>query len=379
MPRSKLDTLIYATILLTPMAVAAGYIALAPVPAPVVIVEPAACPEPAASCPEPVAVCTEPPPAAAPEPASEPAPSTPIAPPNPAGAGMLIFDHQLVLTTGPDLTWSKGQLRDHPIEWGVAVSKRVDPARLPAPLRALADARIVVYAADGSSCTASTRPDALAIYGRQDGELAYPEDENEELTPAQRLAVRQDVFAEAQLLRARLHRDGPRCDGLWARDAALPAPAVFAASDASEGDPALRERVLAELTSLPRIADLARAYRQHGRDSGGDQPAWTTYLRESLQVTRWNELGGTRSYLNVIVGDGGEACSDLFSDQVATLFRVDGDALLALDQPGFLDPLAIMDLERDGQLEAVTRSGWQLETAAGTLQSFEIPYHGCPC
>jgi len=377
MPRSKLDTLIYATILLTPMAVAAGYIAFAPVPAPIVIVEPAACPEPAASCPEPaLAVCPDPPPAAEPEPTTEPAP---IAPPNPAGAGMLIFDHQLVLTTAPDLTWSKGQLRDHPLEWGVAVSKRVDPTRLPAPLRALADARIVVYAADGSSCTASTRPDALTIYGRQDGELAYPEDDNEALTAAQRLGVRQDVFAEAQLLRARLHRDGPRCDGLWARDAALPAPAVFAASDASEGDPALRERVLAELTTLPRVAALARAYRQHALDSGDVQPIWPTYLRESLQVTRWNEVGGARTYLNVVVGDGGEACSTMFADQVATLFSLEGDTLVALDQPGFIHPLAIMDLERDGQLEAVTHGAWQLETAAGTLQSFEIPYHGCPC
>ena len=72
-------------------------------------------------------------------------------------AGLLIHDRQLVLATAPALTWSKGQLRDHKLSGGVAVSKRVDATRLPAPLRALADARVIVYAADGSTCTATNR------------------------------------------------------------------------------------------------------------------------------------------------------------------------------------------------------------------------------
>ena len=105
------------------------------------------------------------------------------------------------------------------------------------------------------------------------------------------------------------------------------------------------------------------------------------YLKDTLQMTRWDELGGTRSYLNVIVGDGGEACSDLFSDQVAVLFRLDTGSPVAQDDPGFLHPLAVMDLERDGHLEAVTENGLHLESRGPTttIQRFEIPYHGCPC
>lgn len=381
MPRSKLDTLIYATILLTPMAVAAGYLALTPAPAPIVVEVPAAaseCPEPAALAP-PTCEATEPAPIPiAPAPATDPAPAIDPATLQ-AGAGLLIHDRQLVVATAPDLTWSKGQLRDHKLSGGVAVSKRVDATRLPAPLRALADARVIVYAADGSTCTATTRPDDLTIFAQQDGELAYPEDGNDDITPAQRQAVREQVFAEAQLLRARLHRDGELCDGLWARAAALPAPAVFAARD--DEDPALRERVLAALAPSPRLEALARSYRHHNDESGAEQPAWPVYLRDTLQVTRWDELGGARSYLNVVVGDGGEPCSSLFSDQVAVVFAVAGPELVLLDQPGFIHPLALMDLERDGQLEAVTEGGLHLESRGlpGTVQRFEVPYHGCPC
>lgn len=381
MPRSKLDTLIHATILLTPMLVAAGYVALAPVPAPVVVFEPAAaCPEPAALAdlcePEPA-----PEPAPEPEPIPEPAPMT-DAPTSLAGAGMLLHDHQLVLTTTPDLTWSKGQLRNHAIGWGVAVSKRVDATRLPDPLRALTDARVVVYAADGSTCTATTHADDLTIYGRQDGELAYPEDDNDELTPAQLREVREQVFADAQLLRARLHRDDARrCEGLWARDAALPSPTVFAAALLDEHDRTLHTRVLAQLADIPAVAEFAGAYRRYGVDSGGEQPTWSTFQRDTLQLTRWDELGGARSYLNVIVGDGGEPCSGLFYDQLALLFAIEGETLRLLDQPGFLHPLAVMDLERDGLLEAVTAGGTQLESrgAATPTQRYEFPYHGCPC
>lgn len=391
MPRSKLDTLIYATILLTPMAVAAGYLAFTPAPAPIVIVEPA----PASGCPAPASVCPEPAPAPTSEPSAPSEPTVPVAvepvatdPPSPidpsialAGAGMLLYDGQLVLSTAPDLSWSKGQLRNHPREWAVEVSKRVDVARLPDPLRALADARIIVHAADGSTCTATTRPDGLTIFGRQDGELAYPEDDNDELTPAQRLAIREQVFAEAQLLRGRLHRDEGRCEGVWARAAALPAPAVFAAREQDEPDATLRAQILAQLAGMPQIETLARAYRHHNAESGAEQPAWSVYLKDTLHMTRWDELGGTRSYLNVIVGDGGEACSSLFSDQVAVLFRLDSGEPVAQDDPGFLHPLAVMDLERDGHLEAVTENGLQLESRGpnSTLQRFEIPYHGCPC
>lgn len=385
MPRSKLDTLIYATILLAPMAVATGYLAFAPPP--IVMLEtaeaPVCTPEPAAQ--EPAQVIVEPAQVIA-EPAQvivEPAPP-PVEPAPGSGVGMLMYDGQLVLATAPDLTWSKGQLREHRQDWSVRVSKRVVADRLPEPLRALSDARMIVYAADGSTCVASTRADDLTIHARQDGELFDPEDGEDEVSPEQRRATLEEVFAEAQLLRARLHRDpGSRaCEGLWARPAALAAPAVFAAHALdTDAEAPLRAQLLPQLAEMPRLKAFGKAYREHIAEVGDDSVPWSTYMRDTLQITRWDEIGGTRSYVNVIVGDGGEPCSTMFYEQVALLFSLEAGALVPLDDPGFIDPMAVMDLERDGHLEAVTQGGLQLESRgpAGTVQGFEIPYHGCPC
>ena len=62
MARSKHDTLIYATILLAPLATAIGYIALSPEPEPVIITVPAMaqvqpCAQPETDAlPEPIAI-----------------------------------------------------------------------------------------------------------------------------------------------------------------------------------------------------------------------------------------------------------------------------------------------------------------------------------
>lgn len=396
MPRSKLDALIYATILLAPMAVATGYLAFAPPP--IVTLEaaeaPVCIPGPAAQ--EPAQVIAEPAPTPPPtNPLPAPVEAAPVeAAPGP-GVGMLMHEGQVVLSTAPDIAWSKGQLREHPLDWSIRVSKRVVAARLPASLRALGDARMIVYAADGSTCMASTRPDDLNIYARQDGELIYNED-GEKLDGEQRRALLEEVFSEAQLLRARLHRapgDRP-CEGLWARPAALAAPAVFAAHALdADAEALLRAELLAQLAGLPRVKALGRAYRAHMAEVDDNPVPWSTYMRETLRLTQWDEIGGTRVIVNVVVGDGGEPCSSAFSEQVALQFShekgekgengetKETGALVPLDDPGFIDPVAVMDLERDGHLEAVTAEGVQLESRspAGTARSYEFPYHGCPC
>lgn len=391
MPRSKLDALIYATILLAPMAVATGYLAFAPPP--IVTLEtaeaPVCIPEPPAQ--EPAQVIAEPTPTPLPPTNPLPAPveAAPVEAAPGLDVGMLMHEGQVVLSTAPDVAWSKGQLREHPLDWSIRVSKRVVAARLPASLRALGDARMIVYAADGSTCTASTRPDDLNIYARQDGELIYNED-GEKLDGEPRRALLEEVFSEAQLLRARLHRapgDRP-CEGLWARPAALAAPAVFAAHTLdADAEALLRADLLAQLAGIPRIKALGRAYRAHTAEVDEAPVPWSTYMRETLRLTQWDEIGGTRVIVNVVVGDGGEPCSNAFSEQVALQFShstsATGDtgALVPLDAPGFIDPVAVMDLERDGHLEAVTAEGVQLESRgpAGTVRSYEFPYHGCPC
>lgn len=377
MARSTRDTLIFATILLTPMAVATAYIASMS-PEQTVIRETVY-----VEVPQAVAVEDEDAEPIA-EPIAEPAaPTEPVHQPEvvrPAGAGMLVYEGKLVLTTKPDVAWAHGKLRSPDVDFGIVATRAVDRARLPEDLQTVADARVVLYRADGGTCTAQTTPSQLQIYGRQDGDVIFPEAENGEPSPAELLEARKEVFAEAQLLLSRL--SPARCDGLWARRADLPAPAVFA--ERTVADDALAQQVQAAIAGLPDVLAVAaeyETYRGEHKALGDDVAPWSTFLKETTQVTRWDEIGGTRSYLNVIVGDGGEACSDDFWGRTALLLAIEGDRLVPQDQAGFLHPLALMDLERDGQLEAVTAGGDTLASngPAGDVQSFTIPYHGCPC
>lgn len=378
MARSRHDTLIFATILLTPMAVAAVYIAAQPEPEPVVIVREILTPVETPPVEAPQVVETLP---------IEAAPAVPVHTPEPmplGGAGMLVHDRQLVLSTAPDLTWSKGQIKAYFGEDGVTASKAVDPRRLPAELQAVADARVVFYDGHGNTCSATTSPNLLRIYGRQDGEVVYPEEGSDEVTPAQRREVQQQVFAEAQLLLARPLPpigDSERCNGLWARRADLPAPAVFGRS---RRDPDVTAEILAKIDEQPTVRALAAEYADYRaeRQAYDDGvPTWHDFRKASMTVDRWDEIGGPRSFVNVVIGDGGEACSDMFSSRVAVLFALEEGKLVPQADAGFIDPVALMDLERDGHLEAVTEGAYKLESRgpAGVLQSFDFPYHGCPC
>lgn len=384
MARSTTDTLIYATILLAPLATAIGYIALTPAPEPVIVTVPTL----AAPCPE-LAPVTPPKPAtpepATPEPTITPEPTPTPTPANEAGAGMLVHARQLVLATDADRAWAHGRLRGHPLEDGIAASKAVDPGRLPEQLRPLMDARVVVYGADGGTCTAQVG--AMSIYGQQNGQMYYSDDYSEdhgEPNAAQLLALRKQVFDETTLMLGKI-QGAPRCNGLWARRADLPAPAVFAPVP-EEGDGPLAARVLDVLETEPAVIALRAEYdafvAEHSAyEELDDLPPWSQFLRSTLRVTRWTEVGGARTLVNVEVGEGDQGCGDYFTTQVAVLFTLDGAALVAHEAAGFLSPLAVMDLERDGSFEAVTDGGYQLQTRTpgGVAQSFSFPYHGCPC
>lgn len=382
---SKQDTLVYSLILVAPLATALVYIADARAPAPVAqeIVD---CPPPIAA-PQPTSVVhaiVEPAPAPAPAPAPTIAP--PIVDPS-AGAGVLMFDHRLVFSTDPVPAWGKGPLRSHANEYGVTVSKLVDPAQLPADLAASASASFTVFAADGSSCLVDAGP--LSVYARLDGDIMiYADDGDSEDGPtaAQRNKLRRDVYAEhATLLLARTSNQ--RCDGLWARRTDLPAPAVFVARNLPvDADQALTASVATMVAAEPAVAALALNYAAWHADLDAETramyPAWSDYYTKTLVVRRWDEVGGPRSYLNVDVGSVGEACGNEFAEHTSLLLERSGDTWQVLDDPGFWRPDALMDLDRDGHLEAVTGGGRTLTTAgpdASFAQSFEISWVGCPC
>jgi hypothetical protein len=403
MARSKLDTVIYATILLAPLATAIGYIALTPAPEPVIVTIPAiaqvapttapapqtieppiAAPEPSIAAPEPSIAAPEP---IAVQPPAAPVDAGPSITPEP-GAAVLLHERQLLLSTAAEPSWATGKLRAHPLEYGLAASKAVDPTRLPAELQPLVGARFIVHAADGSSCTAEAG--TLSLYAREDG-IDYDFDDVDENgeprqpSPAQLLAARKGIFEDAHLLFARLAGNA-RCNGLWARRADLPTPTVFTSVALDEAaDAALKTQVLAILETQPAIValhtslDAFRAEYQRNYEEPNEL-TWAEILA-SLKVSRWDELGGSRKLVNVEIGLGDQGCGDYFTDEAALMFTIEGDRLQPHADGGFLRPNAVMDLERDGHLEAVTTSGQTIETRGPATghQSYEFPYNGCRC
>jgi hypothetical protein len=157
---------------------------------------------------------------------------------------------------------------------------------------------------------------------------------------------------------------------------------VFGRADVGD---ALSARARVAAAAHPRAGALRRQYEawlDEDPDRREAEATWSEFAERTTQAERWVEVGGPRSYLTVTLGDGGEACGDAFSDQVALLFEVVGDALVVQDDPGFVGPLALMDLDRDGHLEAVTAGGTRLETRgphAGLARDYEVPWIGCPC
>lgn len=390
MARSKLDTLVYSTILIAPMVTALLYIATTDCrePEPVLVVNGAVDrPESATREPAPVIPAIVEPTKVEPTIAEPPAI---VDEPNDAGAGVLLHDGRLVFSTAPELAWAKGALRSGDNEYGVTLLKSVDLGRLPGRLAALADQRFTVYAADGSTCLADAGP--LSIVARVDGDLAIYGDGDEdasglplgERTDEQLAALHDDVFKNhANLLLSR-PRNAPRCTGLWARQSSLPAPAVFGARTLSDDvEHALAAELSPTIAAHSSVVALAASYtawyEEIEPEHRTDVPAWTEYLHTTTRVRRWDEVGGARSLVTVDIGTGGEACTSDFSEHTSLVLEQRDGAWQLLDEPGFWRPEALMDLDRDGHLEAVTDDGRTLDSHSGLGQSFTIPFWGCPC
>ncbi len=401
MARSKLDTVIYATILLAPLATAIGYIALTPEPEPVIVTIPAIAQVAPTTVPAPQTLEPPPPvvtpvvaePVVADPVVAEPAAADPVTDAAPAqltpepGAALLMYERQLLLTTAGEHAWTKGKLRAHTLEYGLAASKAVDPTRLPAELQPLVGARFIVHAADGSSCTVNTG--ALSLYAREDGDYDWEglDDEGNPIVPdrAEVFAERKAMFERAHLVFARTTGNA-RCNGLWARRADLPAPAVFTSLTLDEAaTAALKTRVLAVLETQPAVVRLHAALdafiAEYERESEEKAEVSWAEILESVRVTRWDELGGSRRLVNVEIGLGDQGCGWYFTDEAALMFTLEGDTLQPHVDGGFLGPETIMDLERDGHFEAVTSSGLTIETRgpATAHQAYDFPFNGCRC
>jgi hypothetical protein len=355
-----------------------------------------------APVPTPAPAAAEPPTPVAPvvAPAAAEPPAAPVPPPagDDAGRAMLVRKDALVLHTHADLRWASGRpvIKAEPSHLLATRSVRWDS--LPEHLRGLQDATMVVHAADGSTCVAAV--DAPKIQLEQIGDVFHSMDDDghESFDPPADKAVLRDMvkqlFAEEDdlLLVARQRAaDGRSCEGLWARRADLPPATVFGRRGASEAEAAALEAEAAAIVrAQPEFTALAGEYAEYlaPMDAGrrADLPGWDGFVAANLRTTAWHEIGGSRQIVSVELQLVDRmACSDDFGGSLALLLERRDGRLVRLDQPGWLGLTALMDLEGDGVLEAVTDDGF--ETVLRThgpdgdefRDAYSVPYVGCPC
>ncbi len=390
MARSIGTTVVFAAILLTPLAASLAYLALesASTEASTVIVAPTPASVAPAAPLAPVAapVAVSPPPAeltTASEPAAPVEAAAPVEPVEEearpllaANEALLMHDGALVLAANPSLAWGTGRMKVDPIDAGYTVHREVAIERLPASLQAVIGARYNLYSAEGGICDAQVS--GVSLYGEETGQHFTESDEKP--TRADMREMAKELDNGTYVLEARLAApDG--CTPVWARSADLPPPIVFARGI---DDPSLRPRVLEHMKTLRGIRRMSAERRGYLRDLDAEERSkqlpWAAFLDAQLKFVRWDEIGGTRGFVTAQVTHD-DGCGGFNPDPVTMLFELNGDILTPHADPGFLDPIALMDVDRDGHLEAVTGDATNLETRGPRPLAFRYSFLSvfCPC
>lgn len=285
----------------------------------------------------------------------------------------------LVLASEIDESWGEGAPRfrktPHDEIEGAIVDRDVAIERLPASALAGVGRRVRVYNEAGEVCTA--RVGMPQLVGELWGDLFEYGPEAGSESPAQ-----QNWDVSRRLLVAPLATEGECGTPLWARDAALPAPAVYTRADGNLPR-AARRALLADPTVRDYARDLRRAFEEV-RDADETEPVPTLMQRSVSQ--RWQDAHGHEVHVVTFTGDEFGGCGGM---EIAWAAYVPGGntGVTAIDRAGD-DVMAVVDLDRDGRVE-VLASTWlgptRLIEIGGTdalterASLPEAPFFGCPC
>ncbi|MCA9706375.1 MAG: hypothetical protein KDK70_11045 [Myxococcales bacterium] len=368
------------------------------------MVEVAPAPVPAAERVTPT-VEPEPEPGVELKPESEPEPeSAEIAPMTQAFTPLpfaFVTKAGLLLSTDAQPSWGKGRLRAHRGPGEFRAAKRADAAAIPEALWAQRGRTFDLYDAEGKVCTA--RLGELSILAQHDGPSLfdlyhgsmedYDEDEYETFDrqdhpPAE---IRAKVWAHASTpdyesawLVAEVVGDGSCQGALWARDSALPPPALLQPRDEPSQ---LSARRLAAHDASPELAAMKTAYDQWrtelGAPEGTHYEPWETLAREHPATVRtWHDERGAAVLTELRFGKPSEYCSSDPATMLTSLDRVVDGRFEATEHA--IDPIAVFDADLDGQYELLYRNADDgevadlvSETLAQRWDVDEVFY--CPC
>lgn len=379
---TRAESLAITALVVGPLALSLLFVAPASTPAPTIAAAPSppvvaitAAPVPALEPP----ACPEPGPAPAPEPEAAPVPLDVL------GARLLVHEGKVVLASQVDLAWATGPIHNAFRDWTFYAWQAVDAARLPPEIAALPGSRVVVYDGEGGSCEATIGEPRLHV--EVVGDIfpdEHPSARERRQAAVERMTAPQGLVADLVAPTA--------CNGLWARLAELPPPVRYTKSElGGRALRSLRPAVMAEIRRQPEYQALRREFAEDVRDrfDAADDldRRWRDFVREGLEVTRWEAQDGRTFFYAVTIDPRAEACSDDFYARTAWILDPAEDGALARRPGGPIhDPRAFFDGDGDGLVEAVRVDGFGLWTIVedavdGPIveRSYELEYYGCPC
>lgn len=321
-------------------------------------------------------------------PASTPEPST-----GPHAFAFLAGDgNYVVLATDVDASWGTGRSFEPDGDAEKRVGKRADLDRVDAEHRAQIGRTFDVYGRFGDHCTAKIeRLMVVAQYGwgTEGLELEQYDPETDEAIEHSPEAIQEAVWTTQERWLVGV-LDDDRCGGVWARDAALPAPTIL--THTRKPSPTIAARIAHfEREELPPLREDYEAFRAEHDDPDYELEAWDVRMaKQDPDVGTWIDTAGVARFVTLDYGFGDSVCWDGPSTEIQSFDVVEDGTFKGVDSR--IDVAAVFDVDLDGDFERLyidpaedaPKEVWSVQLVSDTdgLSSKLTVYQehsGCQC
>lgn len=306
----------------------------------------------------------------------------------PAPGFLFVMNGALVLDHDADASWGYGRVQEADVadywQWEKPARRKV----LSPALRKMVTAEYELFDSSGAVCRGTVG--GLRVVTRAAGDLLLMTPRTFELEEDTRAFKKEAFAAGPWTLEGTIEPTSGDCDGaLWAREVgAADNEFVYTSKTLTEGPLHARaQRLFAGLDSLHQMAEDYNEMLAEELAAGEVEP-FEDEVAKRLSLRLWGDPLQGRAYATVVYGVPGEAeCGEL-PVSLAALWAIDGDTWTLVNDDLGLDPVAILDRGRDGNLEllggrypAIDRTLYT-QTADGSfidVESVTVPFIGCPC